>query len=375
MKIFLLTSSLNTGGAERVISILSNNLADHSNEVFLVSHSKIKNDFYPLRKEVNRIELSPLNRSKNPYKKIRNNYTAIQELRRIFKTYKPDIIISFLYQVNIRTIIANKDLRIPLIISDRSNPELQSIEFGWKLLRWLLYNRSDRIVIQNSRIKKQILRLPKIVPEKISIIPNPIPDYSKYIKEDITEILRINNLNENEIIGTLGSLTHAKGHDLLIRSFHKIADRVNYKLIIIGDGILRNDLLQLIDLLKLKDRVFLIGKMKNPFKLLVKFKMFLFSSRYEGFPNALLEAMSLGLPVISFDCQTGPAELITNEKNGILVKGENIDEMAQAILKLDKDNELRMKLARNSKDVITKYSVSRILNLWQNVINNTARTG
>lgn len=371
MRVFLISSTLGSGGAERVISIIANYLVEFSYEVFLVSHNKIDNDYYPIKKKVNRIELSPLIKTSNPFRKIMNNYNAVKELEICFNNYKPDIIISFLYQVNVRSLIANRKSKFPIIISDRSNPELQGIELSWRALRYLYYKQSNKIIILSSRIKNQILSLPGIKDEDIAILPNPLPDYSGFANEDIKDLINQFHFDENEIIGSMGRLTHAKGYDLLIRAFKRIEDDVNYKLIIIGGGELKDELQNLINELGLVDRIILTGNLKNPFRLLIKFKMFVFTSRYEGFPNALLEAMSLGVPIISFDCDTGPREIITNNHDGILVKNGDIAELANAILKLEKDKKLRQKFKKNSKDLIKKYSVSHILNKWQSIIHET----
>ena len=158
---------------------------------------------------------------------------------------------------------------------------------------------------------------------------------------------------------------------MLIEAFYKISRGMDCTLVIIGEGEWKSYLSELVKHYKLSEKVIFMEKMKNPFNVLKKFEIFIFSSRYEGFPNALLEAMSLGLPVISFDCETGPRELITNYWNGILVRNGDVDELANEILYLWKDKSLQSKLSENSKKVFTKYSETIIIKKWQDLIYET----
>lgn len=369
MRIFLLSSSLNSGGAERVISILANHFSAFFEEVYLITHSRKENDFFDLNKKVKRIELIPLIKTNNVIKKIQNNEVAVKELGDCIRNLKPDIIISFLTQVNVRALVANKR-SVPLIISERTNPGRQRIEKIWKILRYLLYKRADKIVVQTVGISNQLLKIPGTA-KKLVIIPNPIPDYSLQALDDAEGVIERYNLQDKILIGTMGSLVYAKGHDILIEAFKKISRNMDCTLIIIGEGDQRSYLSELINRYNLSEKVLLVGKVKNPFNIIKKFKLFIFSSRYEGFPNALLEAMSLGLPVISFDCETGPGELITNNWNGILVKNGDVDQLAVEILNLWENKALQSKLSENSKKVTKRYAEKVILKKWIDLIHET----
>jgi GalNAc-alpha-(1->4)-GalNAc-alpha-(1->3)-diNAcBac-PP-undecaprenol alpha-1,4-N-acetyl-D-galactosaminyltransferase len=359
MRIFLLSSSLNSGGSERVISILANKFSAFFEDVYLITHSKQENDFYEISGKVKRIELSPLLKTSNVIEKIHNNVVAVKELRKCIHSLNPNIIISFLTQVNVRAIMAN-DRSIPIIISERSNPKRQRIEKVWKILRYLVYRKADKIVIQTDGIRNQLLKIPGTA-KKLVILPNPIPDYSFQALESADTMIRKYNLEGRTLIGTMGSLVYPKGHDMLIEAFNKINAEMDCRMVIIGEGDQRSYLSELISRYNLTEKVILMEKMK----------IFIFSSRYEGFPNALLEAMSLGLPVISFDCETGPREMITNYYNGILVETGNVDKLAVEILNLWKNRALQSKLSQNSKKVVQKYSENIILKQWQDLIYET----
>ena len=139
---------------------------------------------------------------------------------------------------------------------------------------------------------------------------------------------------------------------------------------IVGEGSLRPKLEKLIADLKLVNSVFLLGKQTKIEKYYMQSKIFAFSSRYEGFPNALLEAMYFGLPCVSTDCPTGPAEIINNNTNGYLVPTDNSKLLAQKLRLLIKDEELRTVIGNNAKIAVQPYHISTIINRWNNIINH-----
>jgi GalNAc-alpha-(1->4)-GalNAc-alpha-(1->3)-diNAcBac-PP-undecaprenol alpha-1,4-N-acetyl-D-galactosaminyltransferase len=179
------------------------------------------------------------------------------------------------------------------------------------------------------------------------------------------------------IVG-MGRLVEQKGFDLLVEAFSRVAARhSNWSLKILGDGPLRDQLEAQVQRLDLTGRVGFTGALADPFIVLRAADLFVFSSRYEGFGNALCEAMACGLPAISFDCPSGPSEIIRSGVDGVLVPSEDVTELAAAMNHLMADSQERLRLAARAPEVVTRFGIDRILGLWEQIFSDllTRRTG
>ncbi|HEY6972058.1 MAG TPA: glycosyltransferase, partial [Candidatus Angelobacter sp.] len=153
-------------------------------------------------------------------------------------------------------------------------------------------------------------------------------------------------------------------------AFARIAGRhPDWSLTIIGQGPLRSKLEEQSKSLNLADRVRFAGEVTDPFSLLCAADLFVFSSRFEGFGMALAEAMACGLPAVSFDCPSGPAEIIRHEVDGILVPSENVNALAAALDRLMSDPEERKRLAARAPEAETRFNPEKILAQWQELLN------
>ena len=358
-RIVFVISSLSSGGAERVISIIANYFAYKKYQVAIVTFYHKTHDWYPLNKDVVRI-VTGYTRGQKKLDIIRNYFKKILRLRKIFIELNPDVIISFLTEVNIITLLAAFRLGTKVIISERVDPTLhKTILPIWKWLRRLTYPRADYLVVQTKRVCDYYSEWPGL---KIAIVPNPVLSPEKI--RDVRMILK------KPFIVAMGRLTFQKGFDLLIESFSKLAKKYpKWNLVVIGEGEKRRELEQLISHFGLNSRISLIGKVKNPQTILRQADIFVLSSLFEGFPNALLEAMACGLPVISFNCPSGPAEIIRYNYDGILVPPENINVLSLAMDKLISDKLLRQKLGENAKQVTKRFSVEKIMEQWERLFD------
>ena len=352
MKTMLIISTLNSGGAERVMSSLANEFSIKNNEVHLVLLVKSVH-FFKVNNKVIIHELGFEN--KNFYYRIYSQIKTFIRLRALFKKERPDIVLSFLTQYNVFTILASRFLKLKVFVSDRSNPKKKlpkTIDF----LRNTTYKYATGIIAQTS-LAKEILEK-STGSKNIKVIPNPI---------------KINNFhynhNKENIILNVGRLIPQKGQKYLIEAFSKLTN-TDWKLVILGEGDLRDELENQIKNLGITNRVYMPGSVQNVDEWMEKASIFAFPSISEGFPNALVEAMSLGLPCVSFDCDAGPRDIIENKKNGIIIPIKDVDLLKKAINNLIEDINLRIQIGSEARTVSDKYTIEKIGQQYLNFCKN-----
>lgn len=355
MKILFALGTLKKGGAERVITNLSNYLVKNNNEVIITTTIKGKT-FYELNKK---IKLYGLDDEKISLNFIMKNKKRITELKKILKDEKPDIIVSFLPEPSYRVLflkIFNRQLKV--IVSVRNDPKVEYKSRINRLIMKLLYPLADGFVFQTKEAQEYFS---KKIQNKSVIIPNPI-------NEDF--ICEPYNGEREKIIVTVGRLEEQKNHKMLIEAFSKLPEEFKeYKLIIYGEGSLRNKLEEQINELKLKDRVLLPGQVDNVKEKIYKASLFVLSSNYEGMPNSLMEAMALGLPCISTDCHCGGSRyLINNGENGILINVNDIYNLATQMRNLLNDISKIDILSKNASNISKKLNPTNINQTWSNFI-------
>ena len=360
MRITLVISSLNGGGAERVMSILANYWAERGQDITLITHSA-GHDAYDIAKRVQRVPLILQWNSAHLWDALRHNINRIQILRRTIQSSRPDIVISFVDTTNVLTLISCLGLSIPVIVSERTDPRQYKIGRSWSILRRYLYPRASAVVVQSASVNRWARTF--LSSEAVHTIPNPVlpPPFNRKLEKP--------NTTNGKFIAAVGRLSTEKGHEILIKAASQVLKKHSeWTLIIIGEGPERKNLEKLADDLSLSDRICFKGYIKDPFSHLTQADLFVLPSRFEGFPNALLEAMSYGFPVISTDCPTGPAEIIRHEIDGLLVAPENVTALAEAMDRLMTNTSERERIARRAPDVITRFGLDRVMGLWDNLL-------
>lgn len=357
--ILLVISSLSAGGAERVMSIMANYWAERGEDVTLLTLAEVGDDFYSLNPYVKRVGLGLLFPTTGVVSAIRTNILRIKAIRQVINDVQPEVIISFLDRTNVLTLLAAKRTGIPGIVSERIDPSQMAIGLIWSFLRRKTYKDAKFVIVQTNRIA---IWVAENIGGNVAVIPNPVlPDNDK---SNIIEKL----LYKHNIVA-MGRFDYQKGFDLLLKAFVHIASRYpEWGLTIVGDGEMKNEISNLVCNLNLEYQVNLPGRVERPWTQLGNADIFVLSSRFEGFPNVLLEAMACGVPPISFDCPSGPAEIITNNYNGILVPPENVEALALAIERLILQPEERLRLSENAKKVVNNYSLDQIMDHWDKVI-------
>lgn len=348
MKICFVIDKLGVGGAERVMTVLANEMIKKGHSVFLIEASvETPSNFYFLDPCVTHINNLRANKQ-GVFKKI--NF-----LRKTFKTITPEIVVSFKYMVNFYTHVALFGLHIPHVMSERNNPYTYSDNFIAKHFKKLFYKMAQGTVFQTQMA--QDFYFPKKRKNNSCVIPNPV-----LVAEDI---YRPQNLQFEKAFVSVGRLAEQKNFPLVINAFSKFVKiQPDYCLKIFGEGPLKNDLLELAKQKKVDDKVIFKGNSDTWHKEIIKDCAFIMSSNYEGMPNALMESLALGVPSISTDCPCGgPAFLIKNRENGLLIEPNNEDELVEAMLTITEES-MQEKFREANRGFRSKFSISAITDLW-----------
>lgn len=362
MRIALIISSLDSGGAERVLSGMASYWAAAGHEVALITLSDPLNDWYNLHPKVKRVGLGLLMMAGGPLEAMRNNLLRVWRVRRALVRFGPDVVISFIEKTNILALLACIGLRVPVIVSERADPREKPVEPVWNRLRAWTYGRADAIVVQSAALRSWAEQFSG--PRTVHVIPNPVRSLVGS-EEGGGKIFA----KQEKLVIAMGRLTHQKGFDVLISAFARCLERQpEWRLIILGEGEERPHLETQVAALGIADRVSLPGVVRNPERKLRQAEFFVLSSRWEGFPNALLEAMACGLPVVATDCPTGPADIIRDGVDGLLAPPNDAVALAHVMEQVMTDRSLRLQLGSNASTVHSRFSEVAIMRNWEMIV-------
>lgn len=351
-KIAIITRNMLGGGAERVIAQLIKYFDNINIECILITIDD-EEIFYELPYKTNIVAIGE--KSSN---KIKDRILRYIDVRNIVKKTNPDIVLSMPEDIGIYVIPALLGTGIPLVISERNNPWIMPDVKVTRGLRKVFYHFVDGFIFQTEMAASFFS---KSIQNKGIILPNPLeverlPE--KYIGERRKEVV------------AAGRLTEQKNFKLLIEAFSEFYKSNNdYKLIIYGEGRLRDELVNMASE-KMPSSAFLFpGITKDLLEKINGASMFILSSSYEGVPNVLIEAMAMGMPVIATDCPSGgPKMLISNEENGLLVPVNNKYALIEAMEKL-KDNAFAEEMGNNALVLRKKLGSKIIYEKWINYLN------
>lgn len=363
MKILLLVSSMHAGGAERVAATLVNAWAERGDEVTLVpTYSSKGTCFYPVSDAVDLVWLADYAGTRNT-----GRFAALGRLwalRRLIREKSPDVVVSFLTNVNVAAILATWGMHQPLIVCERTNPVAsRSLGRVWNTLRRWLYPRADMVTVQaDATVAPFARQVPGI--KHLAVIPNPLPAGLADMVPTESDPLAT-QLSRKRVIA-MGRLVPEKQFNVLIDAYAALAPRYpQWDLWIWGEGPDREALMDQVTALGLHDRIQLPGRTESPWDELACGEAFVLSSAVEGFPNVLLEAMALGLPCVAFDCPSGPREMTRDGRDGLLVPANDGQALQSALDRLMSDSGLRVDLgARASVAVRRRYALPAVLHAW-----------
>ena len=364
MKILFFIPSLLSGGAERVLAIIANELAIRGHNVTLAY-----NFSYPVQYELNpQIHLVDLMRGKSK-DKMSNHFLKticlMRNIRRITKGVNPEVVITFMVGMNRYVIPSLRFTKYPVIASEHTtvNEEVFPTTFFNHFTRWHINKWATCVTVLTPYDKEYLAcRLRNVV-----VMPNPL----SFEPIDASDFARIDSQRKNILACGRIDRYKVKGLDQLILNFVDFAHQhPDCDLDILGDGdhVSRDYLQSLINKQHLEGRVHLIGYSSDVKSIMLQHKYFVLSSKTEGFSMVLLEAMACGCACICFDCISGPRSIIHHGMDGLLVKDQDFSELMYAMGRVVSDDTERKYLAKNAIRSVLKYSVSNIVEQWEKLI-------
>ncbi|WP_222537121.1 glycosyltransferase family 4 protein [Pedobacter polysacchareus] len=355
-KLIFVINTLHGGGAERVICNLANYHHQKGHEVQLVCLNPAE-PAYPLAAGIVVTNLIKSTRKRGLLYRFWYSMQVFAKLSYLLQREKPFCVVSFMTSANLWTALTCSILNFPYIVSERITPALTINKFNplMRRLTYLLYKNAKAVVLPSKSMQDgfrksktfQQLRNIEIINNPITLFPDP----------------QISPVYPHRFILAVGRLSTQKGFDLLITAFRRLEEK-SLHLLISGEGEQREALEAQIEQLGLAQRIKLIGFRENIQDYYSQADLFVLSSRNEGYPNALLEALSLGSPCIATNCEYGPSDLIDHGKNGILVKSENIYQLASAMAMVLKDPLLKAKISVNAKSIRHSHSITNTSEKW-----------
>jgi GalNAc-alpha-(1->4)-GalNAc-alpha-(1->3)-diNAcBac-PP-undecaprenol alpha-1,4-N-acetyl-D-galactosaminyltransferase len=399
-EIILVANSLDAGGIERVVSTLANEWTRRGRKVSVITlHDRRR--FYQLDESIHHvvIDRAGLNhlaeflrwlasrlRSEGPprflllsllinklyalsYRRLYKTYATVVYgieallLRRILSRIESPLIVSFGTPLNIITLKACRGLERRLVISERNDPKRLSRYKSWDVLARKLYNRADLVTANTRRALDDMSAY--VEANRLAFVPNPLV---------LTEMPETGNSTASTapLILNVGRMVWDKAQEVLLEAFALLGDELpEWRLAVVGDGRLENELRERAAGLGISDRIDWHGIVRDPYVFYRNAAIFALPSRVEGTPNALLEAMSCGLAVIVSDGAPGPLELVQDGKTGLVVPVNDAAALAAALSRLAKDVGLRNRLGAAARERVSEYDLPLAIAAWESTIGLT----
>lgn len=362
--ILILVYSLARGGAERMTVELARAWADQGCRVTVLTLAPAGTDFFQLDPRVERLKLLfPADTQRRMLKTVMVNIGRALAIRRVLVRTRPGIALGMTSAGAVQLAIASVGLRLKTFGSERTYPPMVAEGALRERMRWFTYGLLTGVIGQTEATGRWLRE--NTLARRVHVIPNHIdlPLRSQPPVIAPAEVLS----DDRFCLLAVGRMTEEKQFPRIIEAFAMLAPRFpRWDLVILGDGPDRPDLTARIAMAALNGRIHLPGAAGNIGDWYSRADLFVMTSRFEGFPNALLEAMAHGTPPVAFDCMTGPSELIQDGRNGLLIPLNDMNSLIEGLAKLMKDDSCRREMGRRALSARDRFSVQRIGALWFN---------
>lgn len=358
MRIVFIVSCLDAGGAQRVLSDMANYWAVKGWKVTIITVAGEEvPDFYPLHPDVRRLRLELAGDTQGVFQKLGRNLRKVWRLRREIRAICPNGAISFMDVNNVLTLLATIGLGLRVIVSERIDPAVNpGVERIWAVLRRSVYCRAAAVVGQTREIS---LWLKEHCRAHAVTIPNPLRELP--FPQDARE----------KMVLSVGRLDSQKGHDVLIKAFARVHARFrDWRLIVLGEGPERDNLRRLAASLGISANVDMPGRVNDPERWMARAGIVVQASRFEGFPNVVMEAMAMGAAVIATNCRSGPSELISDGKNGRLVPVDDVSRLAEVMTELMADPREREQMGHNATRIRQRLAQDKVMACWEKLLTD-----
>ena len=360
MRIAFIIPHFGTGGAERVASLLCNFWSTQGHSVYAITFEKSgATSSYPLDKKILVYQTQSFNTHQNPLSRIVTNVRRVSRIRSSLKAFKPGVILAFMTEANVVALWSAVGLGIPVVVSERNQPDRPGLGFWRRFARRLSYPMAASLVVQTEPIARwaeEQFRMP------VHILPNPVSRLSSEVDRHSTK----------RIIA-VGRLVRQKGFDLLIDSFAKIAARhPDWKLEIYGEGSERLALEAQVERRGCVERIGLPGIHTDIGEVYADAGLFVLPSRFEGYPNALVEALAAGCPVIATNCPGASEQILEGGLYGMLVEPENVDALADALDRMLSSETSRANFASQAKKAVSALDTPIVGSQWLNLLTSVS---
>jgi len=291
----------------------------------------------------------------------------VRWLRQELGRRRPDVVVSFIDVANVLALLATRGTGVPVVVSERTNPLRHRVSWPYRLLRRLAYPRAANVVVQS---KETAAWAASFVPAgRVRVMANPVRATETEGEPELA-------LPSRRWLVGVGRLDPVKRFEVLIDVFAPLAaQHPMWSLLLLGEGPERGRLEAAVRRHGLESRVWLPGAVRVTDPVLRQCHLFALTSRYEGFPNALCEAMACGIPAVSFDCPTGPREIVRDGVDGLLVPDGDAGALRAALDRLMGDDSLRERLGARATEVVTRFAAAGILGSWEALCVEVASSG
>ncbi|MDD5267754.1 MAG: glycosyltransferase family 4 protein [Methylococcales bacterium] len=363
MRLLIFIGSMSCGGAERVSANLANYWAAKGWEITIVSLYPQSLDFYELHPAVKRIALELTDVSANALVGLWQNISRVIALRRMLRQIQPDIALGMMTTANVLMALAAWGLpNLRTIAAEHNHPPQLPLGFFWETLRRHTYGFLNAVTALTSEGESWLKSNTNA--QRVLVIPNAVtwPLSGQEPRISPSALYQ----SERKLLLSVGRLDAQKKFDWLIEAFSNLADgHRDWDLVILGEGPLRTTLEGQVRDLGLELRILLPGRAGNMAEWYESADLYVMSSRFEGFPMTLVEAMAYGLAAISFDCDTGPRDIIRHELDGLLVPPGDVTELTADLDRLMSDALTRQRFAERAVEVRERFSMEKVAGMWE----------